>query len=163
MSSLIVARTRYELPNEGLHPAVITEIERVEDEYGGDRLRFTFELADEKQENGYPKRVFRTCTFKLTAQSALTEIVTSILGRSLTATEWEGLDLAAFIGRKVQVVVKHQVSERSGQTYAKVDSIVHVADEPADQATGADDAPKVDDAHDDSGDEDAAQDTLPFA
>ena len=157
MKSLIAARPHYQLPNEGLHPAKIFEVEQVDDEFGGDRIRWAFDLEDETQENGYPKRVFRTCSFKFTAQSALTGIVTSILGRSLTDTECAGFDLRQLIGRRVQLVIKHQVSERSGQPYAKVDSIVHVPDGSADEAPGMDDTPDA------QAEEGAAQDGLPFS
>lgn len=132
--ALIAKRQKRDLPPEGVYPATVASIDKdTHDEYG-EQIRFSFDLLDHFQEDGNPTRVFRTCSYNFSPQSALTGVVQDTLGRSLSADEaFGGFDLETLVDFKVQVVVKHKDSA-AGNTYAKVDTIIHMDKDTAEAA-----------------------------
>lgn len=128
--SLVATRPKRELCPAGVYKAHVANVEVSTHPEFGERVQFSFDLADKFREDGSPFRVFRSCSFKLTPKSTLTGIVGDILGRKLTNEEAEeGFDLESLLGMPVQVVVKHRTSE-SGSPYATVDTIIHLEGEP---------------------------------
>jgi hypothetical protein len=123
--SLIVSRPKRELAPEGVHMAHVANVEPIQHDEYGEKVRFTFELKGQEQEDGSPMWVFKTCSFRLTPKAALTGVVQDVLGRSLTDRELEGFDLKTLVGCQVQVVVKHKESA-SGNTYSIIDTIIQV-------------------------------------
>jgi len=117
-----------ELAPDGLHNAKVAGAELHEHEEYGERVRWTFDLDDQFQEDGTPMRVFKSCSFKLTPKSALMGIIRDILGRPLTKEEQVGFDLESLIGKPVRLVIKHKQSA-TGNTYSVVDTIIHVDEE----------------------------------
>jgi hypothetical protein len=123
--SLVVKRKRFELPPEGLHRSIVASVEEVRHDDYGEQVRFRFELAELKQEDGHPMAVFRSCSFNLSPTSTLTKVVEGILGRALTTEQAEqGYDLETLVGRQVDIVVKHKRSA-GGNTYAVPETIIH--------------------------------------
>lgn len=126
---IIAKRQKREIPPENVYKAKIENIELENHEDYGERVRFDFDLLDHYQEDGRSTRVFRTCSFNFTPRSALTGIVEDILGQPLSDGDaYGGFDLETLIGSVVQVVVKHKQSA-AGNTYAFVETIIHLGKE----------------------------------
>lgn len=121
---LIAKRPKREVAPEGVYAAMVKNVEAVDHDDYGERIQFSFDLEGQFQDDGTPMRVFRSCSYKLSPNSALTGVVKDILGRSLSDDEaYGGFDLENLIGLPVQVVVKHKVSA-TGNSYAVVDTII---------------------------------------
>ena len=128
--ALYAKRPRRELCPEGVHRAIIANVEEREHEAYGQQIQITFELDDLSQSDGSPMLVFKSCSFKLTPKANLTKAVEAILGKTLTNEEaTEGIDLETLVGIPVQVVVNHQESQSGGNLYSVVDSIVSLNQE----------------------------------
>jgi hypothetical protein len=127
--SLIVKNVKreFELPDEGTHKATLKAIEDlglVKSKFGiKDKALLIFE-TDQADREGKPRKAFKRYTKTLHPKGALRKAVRAITGED----PGDEFNLAALIGRRVQLLIEHQASE--GIVYANVTAIVRAKDDP---------------------------------
>jgi hypothetical protein len=119
--SIVVKDKVYELADEGVHSAVISEVKDlglVETTFGTkDRVQFTLEVLDQKDTEGEPIKVFVRANKSLHHKSTLGNML-----NQLSVPVNGEFDLEDLVGMKVQVVIQH--NENQGKTYANVTSFL---------------------------------------
>jgi hypothetical protein len=127
---LIAKAERRTVPEDGVYGAALTAVDTVDDEWGDNRLRFDFNLEEHAQPNGLPTRISRTVNWVFGKQSALRELVESMLGRPLEDTEAAaGFDVETLIGCRVRLQLA-QVESKNGNVYANIISIAPTDEVP---------------------------------
>lgn len=123
--ALIAKMPKWKLCPEGAHKANVAKVELRHHEQWGERVRYTFELAEEMvQDDGSPTRVFCECSNTLTPKSKLRQIFETLTGHKLSNEQaMEGVDVEGLVGLPCTVIVKHQESQ-NGNTYARVETVL---------------------------------------
>jgi len=120
---LIVTNLKREIPDEGTHRATlieITDLGSVQTKYGmKEKVLFTFEVEQADGE-GKKRRAFKRFSKTLHPKGGLRKAIRAITGED----PGDEFDLAQLIGRTVQILIEHQVSE--GSTYANITAIVRM-------------------------------------
>jgi hypothetical protein len=116
-------RKQFDIPDEGLHDAVISEFRDLGMITGFNgqkqaKLQAIYEL-DELGSNGEPLKVFQRFNNTLHPQSFLYKAITDITG----ALPGEEYDTDKLIGRRVQLLIKHNEGA-NGVVYANVENIL---------------------------------------
>jgi len=122
--ALVVKAPIRRLVDEGVYPAKVFGIEEQEDEqYGGERIVFTFELEHEANDDGSPVHLTAYCSKTLSPKSKLRKFAEVIMSTKFSKDQAEnGVDLDGLVGLPCQVGIVHNES-KDGNTYAKVENL----------------------------------------
>ena len=116
--SIVVQEKVFELPDEGVHNVVISEVVDlgvVDTKFGPkDRVRVVFDVLDQKDSTGEGLKLFVTANKVLSPKSTL-----GILLNDLEVVTTGEFDLEDLVGIKKPAIVKHTVGE-NGKTYANI-------------------------------------------
>ena len=118
---VIVEPTVYELPEPGLHTAIISEVKDVgpvkNEVYNKEerRIRLTYTITDEKGKDGTDMKVFESMSASFGKKARL-----GIRLRGLGISTDKPVDLTDLVNMEVNINIVHNVN--NGRTYANVDS-----------------------------------------
>jgi len=119
---IIVTEKIFELPDEGVHNVVISEVVDlglVDTKFGTkDRVRIVFDVTDQKATDGETIKVYVTANKVLSPKSTL-GILLNDLGVAVTGE----FDLEDLVGLKSQAIIKHNQGD-NGKTYANIVSFL---------------------------------------
>jgi hypothetical protein len=121
--SVIVEPTVYELPEPGLHTAVISEVTdlgMVKNEvYQKEerRVRLTYTITDENDKTGQPMKVFESMSQSMGEKARLGKRL-----RGLGIATDRPVELADLVNMEVTVNIIHTDS-KNGRKYANLDSV----------------------------------------
>jgi hypothetical protein len=114
---------KIELPSEGPHPATLVKVKDlgdVETKFGPKhRVRFIWQVEDERDARGNPKMAFQAFNVSFDAKSFLYKAVRQILGAAPPST----FDLESLVGTEATIVVEHNVGN-DGITYANISAVI---------------------------------------
>ena len=120
--SIVVKDKVFELPDEGVHNVVaseVTDLGLVETNFGTkDRVRIVFECTDQNDSEGNPLKLFITATKSLHPKSTLGNFLKQL---GIPVTPGQEFDLEDVVGVKALAVVQHNPGS-NGKTYANVTS-----------------------------------------
>ena len=126
MSSLVInidsgEKREYELLSEGLHQAVLADIEdlgMLPTQWGDKhKIRFVW-LTDEADSKGFTKRAFDKFTFSLNEKATLYKVLKQMKIKLPAKGQF---DVASLLGRQQGIVVQHsEPKEGTGKTYANI-------------------------------------------
>lgn len=127
--TLIVSSTNrsskqsFEIPTEGPHTAVLSKVKdlgEVETKFGPKhRVRFIWQIEDERDERGNPKLAFQAFNVSFDAKSLLYKAVRQILGSAPPST----FDLESLVGTEATIVVEHNAGS-DGTEYANISAVI---------------------------------------
>ena len=119
---IVVKDKVFELPDEGVHDVVISEVNDIgleETTFGTkDRVRLVVTCLDQNDSEGNPIKVFAKATKSLHAKSTLGTYLNQ-LGVPIGSE----FDLEDLVGLKTQALIEHNVSS-NGKTYANLTSFI---------------------------------------
>jgi hypothetical protein len=122
--SFTIPYDRYELPREGIHPAVVHALEDlgiIPTQWGPKpKMNIVFELLDERNSQGEPYVVKQRFTTSLHQKAKLFEAVRLIGGTDPR----RDFDLEKLIGMRVELEIEYNTSQKDGMTYANVARIM---------------------------------------
>ena len=124
--ALKVSINSYELPGEGIQPAVLADVVDlgIQDTNFGkkDRVRFVY-LLNETDAKGEPKRAFQTFTKSLNEKASLRKTLTQFGQKFESGVE---VDLESYVGKQVTLVIAIE-DGTDGKKYVKILSIMKAA------------------------------------
>src|ERR1700689_2394083 len=120
--AIVVSEKIYELPDEGVHNVVISEVTDlgiVDTKFGAkDRVRVVFDITDQKGTDGETIKVYVSANKVLSPKSTL-----GILLNDLGVVVSGEFDLEDLVGLKSQAIIKHNQGD-NGKTYANIVSFL---------------------------------------
>lgn len=122
---LVTAISPYELVSEGMHGAVIADVEdlgMVDTDFGKKHKAMIVYFTDEDDSTGKQKRMFQRFTVSLNAKATFVKILGQ-LGVKIEANK--DVDTEALIGKQVQLLVSHSDGQgaSAGKRYANITAI----------------------------------------
>jgi hypothetical protein len=88
------------------------------------QLQFSWELPDERMENGQPFSISKKYNFTSNKKSSLRADIEDWLGRALTTHDFGAFDLGELLGAVCLIGIKHTTSPDGSRTYANVTSVM---------------------------------------
>ena len=87
------------------------------------KVRVSWELPDEKMEDGRPFSISKAYTLSLNEKANLRKDLESWRGLAFNEEELQGFDLFALIGKPCMLNVIHETSRQNGNTFALMSAI----------------------------------------
>lgn len=122
--SLILRRTKYEIPKPGPLKARLREVSDLgvkDTKYGKDEwIRFVWAAVDAKDSRGQPLAVHQDFTRSLAPRSNLTKAIQQLTGKD----PGDEFNLAMLVGIEATLLIVHRKTENG--TFANVEQIIHL-------------------------------------